>query len=450
VSARADRFGSSARAGTVGVKMRVGLALAVAGFAGWALGAAEAEPFLAGADFSHLKFFEDRGVVYRDGGTPRDALAILTNRGLNCVRLRLFTSSAAQAAADPYNYINNLDYTLPLARRVKAAGLRLLLDFHYSDTWADPGHQRVPVAWTNLTFTQLVAQMRAYNSNVIATLTAAGAAPDYVQIGNEITQGILWPHGRVGGSYDTSNQWSQLAQLLSAAIQGVRDAAPAAPRIIIHIDRGGDWAGAQWFFDRLNARAVAYDWIGLSYYPFWHGPLSNLQTTLSNAAARYGKPVLVMETAFPFANSTNIYGFPATTNGQVQFLIALAQIVKSVPGGRGQGIFWWGAEYQQLWGYNLAGFDQRSFFGPDGSALPVVSALGRLTAPTAIAATLAPPNLRLEWPLSGAGLSLVGTTSLAPGSVWQPVAASVEQTNLDYRATVPIEGDRRFFKLRSD
>ncbi|MDW8308104.1 MAG: glycosyl hydrolase 53 family protein, partial [Verrucomicrobiales bacterium] len=122
-------------------------------------GACAGELFLAGADFSHLRFFEDRGVVYREGSTPRDALAILTNRGINCVRLRLFTSSAAQAAADPYNYINNLDYTLPLAVRVKNAGLRLLLDFHYSDTWADPGHQRVPAAWTNLTFAQLVGQV---------------------------------------------------------------------------------------------------------------------------------------------------------------------------------------------------------------------------------------------------------------------------------------------------
>jgi arabinogalactan endo-1,4-beta-galactosidase len=424
----------------------LGIALAGASVGG----ASGAEPFLAGADMSHLAFFEERGVVYREGSTARDALAILTNRGINCVRLRLFTSSAAQAAADPYNYINNLDYTLPLAVRVKAAGLRLLLDFHYSDTWADPGHQRVPSAWTNLTFPQLVARMRSYSSNVIAVLAAAGAAPDYVQVGNEITQGLLWPHGRVGGSYDTSDQWSQLAQLLNAGIQGVREASPAPPRILIHIDRGGDWPGTQWFFDRLQAQGVSYDAIGLSYYPFWHGPLENLRATLTNAAARYGKPVLVLETAFPFAGSTNIYGFPATTNGQVQFLVALAQTVKSVPGGRGQGIFWWGAEYQPLWGYNLAGFDQRSFFAPGGAVLPVASALGRLSAPATLSASLSAPGLQLQWPLSGAGLSLVCTTSLGPDAVWQPVAAPIQQTNLDYRAVLPIEGERRFFRLRSD
>src|ERR1035437_596382 len=131
--------------------------------------------FIAGADFSHLAFFESRGVVYRDAGQTEDGLAILKRRGLTCVRLRLFTSSAAQAQADPYNYTNNLDYTLPLALRVKKAGLQIMLDFHYSDSWADPGQQTKPAVWTNLTFTQLAAQMRQYSSNCIAAFKAAGA-----------------------------------------------------------------------------------------------------------------------------------------------------------------------------------------------------------------------------------------------------------------------------------
>ena len=130
--------------------------------------------FLAAADFSHLAYFESRGARYRDGGQIQDALQIIKNHGLNCVRLRLFTSSAAQAGADPYNYINNNTYTVPLAVRVKNAGLLFCLDFHYSDTWADPGHQRTPDAWTNLTFTQLVQQMRTYNSNTMVTFAAAG------------------------------------------------------------------------------------------------------------------------------------------------------------------------------------------------------------------------------------------------------------------------------------
>src|SRR5262245_2061571 len=127
-----------------------------------------AEPFIAGADFSHLAFFEGRGIVYRDNGQPDDGLHMLGSHGLNCVRLRLFTSNADQARADPYNYTNNLDYTLPLAVRVKEAGLRLMLDFHYSDSWADPGKQIKPASWTNLSFAQLEQRMYEYNSNTIA------------------------------------------------------------------------------------------------------------------------------------------------------------------------------------------------------------------------------------------------------------------------------------------
>ena len=131
--------------------------------------------FIAGADMSHLAYFESKGIVYLEDGVARDALQILTNRGLNCGRLRLFTSSAAQAEASPYNSINNLDYTVPLAVRIKNAGMKFLLDFHYSDSWADPGKQTKPAAWTNLNFAQLKAQLQDYSSNCIVAFRAADA-----------------------------------------------------------------------------------------------------------------------------------------------------------------------------------------------------------------------------------------------------------------------------------
>jgi arabinogalactan endo-1,4-beta-galactosidase len=260
--------------------------------------------FIAGADVSFLPFFEARGITYKAGGQAGDGLQILKSRGVTCVRLRLFTSSAAQALADPYNYANNLSYNLPLAVRAKSAGLQLLLDFHYSDTWADPGHQAKPAAWANLTFVQLVSQVRDYNSNCIAAFRAAKAMPDYVQIGNEISSGILWPDGAIGGANDTAPQWLKLSQLLHAAVQGIYDAAgPQRPKIVVHIDRGGDWASTQWFFDHLLQQAVPFDIIGQSYYPFWHGPLSSLANCLTNAANRYHKPIIIAETAFPWTNT---------------------------------------------------------------------------------------------------------------------------------------------------
>jgi arabinogalactan endo-1,4-beta-galactosidase len=409
-----------------------------------------AQSFLSGADLSLLQFFQDRGISYRSNGVPQDAILLLKNRGINCVRLRLFTSSAAQAQADPYDYTNNLAYTLPLAVRVKNAGLKLLLDFHFSDTWADPAHQAIPAAWTNFSFAQLTVQMRSYCSNTIAAFAAAAAVPDYVQVGNEITSGTLWTDGEVGGAYENTNQWSQLGQLLKAAIQGVKDAAGAMPpKIIIHLDRGGDWATTQWFFDSLNAQGVPFDIIGQSYYPFWHGPLANLQNCLTSAVQRYNKPVIIAETGFPFANSTNLVGFPATTNGQVNFVGALAQIVKGLPGQKGLGIFWWGAEYQTLNGYNLAGFDQRSLFGPGGNALPAADALGQLSAPVVMSAARTNGGLQLRGPLSGAGMTLQSAAGLASAG-WQSVANPVQGTNGVFSVNLPLNAGTRFYRLKSN
>src|ERR1700722_11888727 len=155
--------------------------------------------FLAAVDFSDLAFFESKGITYKDAGQIQDGLQILKNHGINCVRLRLWTSSPAQANSNPYNYINNTTYSVPLAVRVKNAGLLFSLDFHYSDTWADPGNQAIPNVWTNLSFAQTVQEMYYYNSNTIAAFAAAGAMPDYVQVGNEITDGMLFTPFSYGG-----------------------------------------------------------------------------------------------------------------------------------------------------------------------------------------------------------------------------------------------------------
>jgi arabinogalactan endo-1,4-beta-galactosidase len=355
-------------------------------------GSARAQPntnFLVAVDFSDLAFFESRGVTYKDGGQVADGLQILKNHGINCVRLRLWTSSPAQAVADPYNYINNATYTVPLAVRVKNAGMLFSLDFHYSDTWADPGHQKIPNAWTNLNFTQLVQEMYYYNSNTIATFAVAGAMPDYVQVGNEITPGMLFNYGKVSGSDNTS--WSQLGQLMKAAVQGIRDASSAhgypVPGIIVHIDRGGDWATTEWFFQNLNQQGVPYDIIGESYYPFYQGSPAALNTCLSNAAVEFGKPIVVAEDAFPYTNTCpsawldSLYGYPPTPAGQASFVAAVGQIIRNVPNHLGYGFFYWGTEYQTVNGVNEAGFNTVSFFDQNGNLLPVADTVGGMGAP---------------------------------------------------------------------
>jgi arabinogalactan endo-1,4-beta-galactosidase len=423
---------------------RVWLTLGMTLLAGLRVVAGE---FMVGADMSHLVFFEDRGITYRDNGQVGEALELLRDRGLNCVRLRLFTSSAAQAQANPYNYTNNLSYTLPLAIRAKNAGLQVLLDFHYSDTWADPGHQSKPAAWSNLSFNDLVLQMRTYNSNAIASFQAAGVLPDYVQVGNEITGGMLWPDG----ANTNATQWSKLAQLMSAAVQGIQDAAGTnMPKIIVHIDRGGDWNTTKWFFDNLTQRSVPFDIIGQSYYPWWHGTLTALENCLSNTAVRYSKPVLLAETAFPWTNFTNIFGIPASTNGQIEFVSELARIVKGLPNQRGAGIIWWGTEYQRVNGVNTASFEYKSFFGTGGNILPVAVAFGKLAAPPLLSARLSGNAFSLHWPLSGAGMGLRVSSDALLIDDWLPVTNPIQSSGGVFSTTLPLDAGSRFFRLQPD
>jgi arabinogalactan endo-1,4-beta-galactosidase len=417
--------------------------------------------FLAGADFSDLAFFESKGAKYKDGGQVQDGIQILKNHGINCIRLRLWTSSQAQASSDPYDYINNTNYTVPLAVRVKNAGLLFLLDFHYSDTWADPGHQDTPVAWTNLDFTQLVQQMRTYNSNTIATFAAAGAMPDYVQIGNEITYGMLWPDGQLTGTWGSSNpSWIRLGQLMKAAVQGIQDASTAAsakmPKIIVHIDRGGDWATTKSYFENLNAQGVPYDIIGESYYPFYQGSPASLSNCLYNAAIEFGKPIIVAEDAFPYTNTcpttwlNDLYGYPPTPAGQVSFMAALAQILESVPNHLGLGFFYWGAEYQAVNGVNEAGFNTSSFFDSNGNVLPIAGAVGGMGAPLVVNPSIVGSNLQLQWPFSGAASELMVSTNLSPSAAWSLVPEPVQITGALFSVTLPITNFSCFYRLQSN
>jgi arabinogalactan endo-1,4-beta-galactosidase len=393
--------------------------------------------FLAAVDFSHLAFFESKGITYKDGGQVQDGIQILKNHGINCVRLRLFTNTNQPGGASAqfnYDHINNTAYTVPLAVRVKNAGLLFCLDFHYSDTWADPGHQLTPAAWFNLNFAQIVQQMRTYNSNTIAAFAAAGAMPDYVQIGNEITQGMLFTNsagaiiGKVSGSFNTS--WSQLGQLMKAAVQGIQDASGAhgypVPKIIVHIDRGGDWTTTQWFFENLNYQGVPYDIIGESYYPFFQGSPANLNICLSNAAVEFGKPIVVAEDAFPFAgnfptfwtnnnNGYGLYGYPPTPAGQASFVAAVGQIIRNVPNNLGYGFFYWGTEYQAVNGVNEAGFNTASFFDQNGNLLAVANTVGGMGAPFILAQ---PANLTILAGNNAAfSAAVIGATPL--GYQWQ-------------------------------
>jgi arabinogalactan endo-1,4-beta-galactosidase len=247
--------------------------------------------------------------------------------------------------------------------------MTVLLDLHYSDTWADPGKQYKPGAWDGLPFAELGDSVYAYTRDVLATFRRDSALPDVVQIGNEITPGFLWDDGRVGGQFDTPEQWRQFGELLKSATSGVRDALTPGDHveIMIHIDRGGDAQGAQWFFDRLASEEVSFDVVGLSYYPWWHGSLDDLRATMGLLAEKQGKPIMVVETAYPwtlswFDDAHNLVGlesqlhpgFPATVEGQRAFLAQVIAIVGDTPGGLGRGVFYWAPEWIAVEGVDSA------------------------------------------------------------------------------------------------
>ncbi|MEO7427708.1 MAG: glycosyl hydrolase 53 family protein [Fibrobacteria bacterium] len=305
-----------------GTALRAGLAFAL----GLTAPAARAfDDFAIGADLSFLKQQEDAGKQFRDG-VAKPALVIFKSHGYDWIRLRLFHTPAVLP--------NSLAYTLASAKQAKALGYKFLLDFHYADTWADPGAQPAPEAWSGLSHAQTVDSVYPYTRDVIARFRAEGALPDMVQIGNEINNGMIWPDGK--------DNWNNQADLLKAGARGVdsgRGDGPM-PRIMLHIACGGDTAVTKWFFDNAVKSAVPFDVIGQSYYPLWQGTTADLERNLAFMAGRYPKDIIVVETAFaPYPSGGS--PFPLTDAGQVQYLQELDKIVRATPNGRGRGLMWW-------------------------------------------------------------------------------------------------------------
>ena len=242
---------------------------------------------MIGADISWLPEFEARGRTFFENGEEVDAVQLLKNHGLNYIRLRIFVNPELEAGYSPGKGYCGLDSTLAMAKRVKAAGMKLLLDFHYSDTWADPQKQFKPKAWEGLDYKVLTDTLQAYTTNVIRAFQDAGLTPEMVQVGNEINHGLVWPDGHIGNP-------DGLAGLLKAGVAGARDADPAIP-IMMHVALGGQNDESVFWFDNMIARGVEFDIIGLSYYPRWHGTLDDLKANMHDLAARYGKPINVVE-----------------------------------------------------------------------------------------------------------------------------------------------------------
>jgi arabinogalactan endo-1,4-beta-galactosidase len=337
----------------------------------------QAELTILGADISSLKKSEDMGGVYRYAdGTEADALQILKDQGLNYARLRVWV--------DPADGYHDKAEILEMATRLKKEDIKLLVDFHYSDNWADPGKQIKPAAWKDYDFEQLKRAVYDHTFDVCNSLVAQGTPPDMVQVGNEINAGMLWPDGK----YD---QMDNLAALLKEGYRAVKDCNSSTP-VMLHIAEGGDNDLARWWFDNMTRREVPFDVIGISYYPYWHGSLGELQYNLNDISARYDKDVIVVETSYAFTDQDNddfpnivdqklaVQDYPLTPEGQREMLRDIMSVVRAVDNGRGLGVFYWDATWTAVKGNGwdntnpAAGnaWENQALFDFDGKMLPAL------------------------------------------------------------------------------
>lgn len=332
----------------IAVKLVFGLLLVI-GFTNTLAESALNKNFAKGADISWLPQMEaSRFKFYDDNGVQQDCFQILKDHDINTIRLRTWVNPSN-------NKINghcSQDETIAMAVRAKKWGMRVMIDFHYSDTWADPGNQAKPAAWATHSFTELLTDVYDYTHNFMVALEAAGVTPEWVQVGNETPSGMLFPEG------STSN-WSQLTKLINKGYEAVKVVSPTT-KVVLHIDKGHDNARFRWWFDNAKNYGAKYDVIGMSYYPYWIDDshpdytlsINALGTNLRDMASRYKKEVMVVE----------IGGLDSAPENTKNMILAVINRVSAVPNSAGLGVIYWEPQGQNSWsgGYPLSAWGNGS------------------------------------------------------------------------------------------
>lgn len=299
--------------------------------------------FYKGMDISFVPQYLDQGVQMRDmDGREMDPFALIKKYGVNAIRLRIWNNPENVKESGGYC---SLEHTLKMAKKIRENGMSFLLDFHYSDFWADPAKQTKPKAWENLSRSELEEAVYQYTRDTLLAFEAQGTLPDMVQIGNEIRSGLLFPEGELP-------DFKGMTALVNAGIRGAREAAgPERMQVMIHLDQGGryDWLHS-WFEGAFAQGLLDFDLIGLSYYPFWHGTYMDLKNSMTRLIADYGKPIMIVETAYAWRESERGFidseqirlgGLPATPEGQRRELEAVMHLTASLPNKMGKGIYYW-------------------------------------------------------------------------------------------------------------
>ena len=335
--------------------------------------------FIRGVDLSFSPEILAAGTQFYQNGIKVNLVSLFKDKGINTVRLRLWHN--------PVNAHSSLKEVLDFSKTLASNGLSIWLDIHYSDSWADPGTQTKPAAWKNATGTVLKDSLYQYTARVMAAFKSAGISLKIVQVGNETNAGFLWNDGRVGGTYD--NNWANYALLLKEGLRAVKEA-DANTKTMVHF-AGID--GAEWFYNNLALQSISYDYIGLSFYPIWHGKsLDAVGTAMNNLISKFQKPVLIAETSYPFTlgwndYTNNVWGlsnqlipeFSASPEGQQAYTKALIDVLKKLPLQQGMGLCWWAPEWVAFNGpnsYTGSSMENLTLFDFSNNALPALTSLG--------------------------------------------------------------------------
>ena len=324
--------------------------------------------FVRAADMSFVPEIEGAGVSFKYNNVAQDPLLTLKNAGVNYIRIRLWYN--------PSNGHSGLAEAKQLATRVRNLGMKVWLTVHYSDTWADPANQTKPVTWQNLNFTNLKSAISTYTSQIMSEIN-----PEIIQIGNETNDGFLWPEGKL------STNEAQYLELTSAAITSVRNA-NSSTTIMLHY--AGISSSADWYFNKV--KNLNYDYIGISYYPFYHGTsLEDVKSKLTSLSQTFNKKILIAETSYPFTLGYNdwtnnvvgqsnqlITGYDATASGQKNYISAIKSLVKSVP--NGSGFCYWGGEWISFKGNqatNGSSWENQALWDFNNNALEGIKAFSK-------------------------------------------------------------------------